>query len=166
MMGPSTSVLFSLTLFLSLRVFASPLTTPLGHSMLRYNYTIPILNGRAHCFSRDRQLFTPVQEHCIKAIDLLLADPHVMSSKRWIATDRNHPAGEWNYETCQITIGLSDQGSKERPPPAEDNFSAFSVVGQAQAIIQECVADGPGSGGSGLVGPRRVLRLYVGHWNR
>ena len=72
---------------------------------------------------------------------------------------RRHGYGQvpqcWFGGGCQFCIGLGNVGEIR-----EDIFSLYLYVGSMEAMVLECIANGPG-GGYFRIGPKRLFRLLV-----
>ncbi len=146
-------------------VTALSLNPTLHLPSLPFNSSVGTRTRGIHCFRQVAHHPAPVQDDCVKAVDLILDSPDVMTSKTWTASGAFGSAGEWEVGTCKVEIGVWTS-SAQTNPINEDTFSAFSFVGKAQTIILECVVEGRRAGGRSHIGPKQLFQVIVRHTGR
>ena len=147
-MRTSHSILVTLTLIFSNRVFATPLNPALSLYMPLSNFSLNAPSWGVHCFRRLPRELPLKREHCAVCIDIMFADPHLGKARKWSVPESKSAVMEWRHGTCRISVGVWEYAS---PAVDEDTFSIWDCIGKAQAIISECFHTGNNVGGKSAV---------------
>ena len=147
---------------------ASPLTNPIGAPLWPGSYAFPgdlgnmtTLNAQ-QCFHRqlhDIQMKPIHYPDCIKAAEKATFGDKAGAPMHF---SRDPHSGMqlpelWAHGSCVVRIDMKQQED-------QDTFSLFIVANAASLIAQKCsdfTPSSPGLGGLGLVGPKKVVTLFV-----
>lgn len=157
---PSAIILFELGFILLHAVIALPSNSILDRYPLLLNSSIITATRGVNCFRQPPPFHLPKHDDCVTAIDQILQNPDVMTSKTWTVTGIQTTAAAWSSGTCLVEIGVWTE-SPSTHDVHEDTFSMFSFVGKAQAVVEKCVAGRKKAGGTSVIGPKKVFQVLV-----
>ncbi len=148
----------------AVHTFASPLA-PVSAS--RYSGVLSLmahmnqLVSEAKCFQKrqphDIQLKPINYRHCIEAAKRAVIGGKALAPMHF-STDPTVGMGmpaTWTYGRCAIRIDTKE-------PDDEDTFPIVVVANAASLLAERCTKpDKPGLGGLGLIGPKKVIKIFV-----